>query len=132
MLAFVYYRVLPLLHNQTKKTMEAIAKHVLHTPGPWVAMHEKSQDQYSVYGPIPDNKRWEPRLAKVQYNAGNDVSKEQTEANARLIAAAPEMFEALRYACHEFITTTNLGAPSDTKHWYNRAKDALRSAGYFD
>jgi len=62
-----------------------------HTPGNWVVMHEKSQDQFSIYA--PDGERWEPRICKVQYNSGNGIDFETTKANAELIADAPRLAE---------------------------------------
>lgn len=60
-----------------------------HTPGPWVV---STQDSEKI------DRRF---LIKEQGFGGNlaavfDVARHEAEANARLIAAAPEMLEALK------------------------------------
>lgn len=50
-----------------------------HTPGPWTAYHAGDERDVYVGGPNDTN-----------------VCENATEADARLIAAAPEMLEALR------------------------------------
>jgi hypothetical protein len=58
-----------------------------HTPGPWAVKHHEDTDTYSIY------------VAGRQWNswtvAALGYSKED-EANARLIAAAPDLLEALQ------------------------------------
>jgi hypothetical protein len=70
----------------SKVAEKATAAQASHTPGPW--------DDASKY----------PEIASVRIFAGShyiatvgnsDDSREQTEANARLIAAAPELYAAL-------------------------------------
>ena len=65
-----------------------------HTPGPWI------RDGKFVYALMPNpKKRWPGEVNRfwliVQKQAGYDIPEEEVEANARLIAAAPEMLEAL-------------------------------------
>ena len=52
---------------------------------------------------------------------------EQTEANARLIAAAPELYEAAVIACVEFYDQTN-AEPTNKNHWYWKLKEAITEA----
>lgn len=52
---------------------------------------------------------------------------EQTEANARLIAAAPELYEAAVIACVEFYDQTN-AEPTNKNHWYWKLKEAITKA----
>lgn len=59
-----------------------------HTPGPWEAIEEGEANRYAVLGPDGD---W---LLTVLHN-GQQLSSKQI-ANFRLIAAAPELLEALR------------------------------------
>jgi hypothetical protein len=54
-----------------------------HTPGPWASVHDADGD-YLIMSPESG------RFIAVTY-----TDAEQDEANARLIAAAPEMLEAL-------------------------------------
>lgn len=67
-----------------------------HTPGPWVAQIDKH---------IKRGRKPLPRMALVMVGGGqaidctySGVDFEESAANARLIAAAPEMLEALKAA----------------------------------
>jgi hypothetical protein len=53
-----------------------------HTPGPWHAEHVGESDYGDVY---------------EVYNVNTQIASSMWEADARLIAAAPELLEALRY-----------------------------------
>jgi hypothetical protein len=70
-----------------------------HTPGPWA--HETALNMgYDT--PVPYEKITCPQggyLAKAVNNGR--VSDEETKANARLIASAPELLEALEAAYEE-------------------------------
>lgn len=69
---------------------------VKHTPGPW-AIEYRTEDQFT----------YSPRIsvgpAFLHYSAGYHTEKQdatfkaRAEANARLIAAAPELLEALQW-----------------------------------
>lgn len=60
-----------------------------HTPGPWIPYFDERADE------------WTARLPRIEGSAGQvyvcDVSgpEDQREANTHLIAAAPELYEAL-------------------------------------
>ena len=54
-------------------------KHATHTPGPWYAYHTHKDVH-----------------RQIACKDGNLIAKEVHHANARLIAAAPEMYEMLR------------------------------------
>ena len=58
-----------------------------HTPGPWnyAGPSDIGRDTYSIYGNGP-----------LAYTAGPSDYGETAEANARLIAAAPDLLEALK------------------------------------
>ena len=60
-----------------------------HTPGPW---HVQAQDSQGPYWVIDDNCHFICKMGSQMgtYDAGNDAN------NARLIAAAPELLEALK------------------------------------
>lgn len=67
-----------------------------HTPGPWTIqfvendLHPaRAQGAYRII-----------ECAQHEHDAGGDGSK-VSEANARLIAAAPEMLKALRYVAND-------------------------------
>jgi hypothetical protein len=66
-----------------------------HTPGPWELIHDRSNKQYAIVthndaGPI------QMVIAKTD-NHSKATSIERQGANARLIAAAPAMLDALAY-----------------------------------
>lgn len=63
-----------------------------HTPGPWSIRKHWNDDKHPTY--------------LIAEERGYVL--ETTRANASLIAAAPEMFEALEYALHEL---TEIGSP---------------------
>lgn len=68
-----------------------------HTPGPWVALRNDLVDPWG----FQISGGGDPYLAAVgEWNA-SEIDEEQ-QANARLIAAAPEMFQAL-IAVREYI-----------------------------
>jgi len=58
-----------------------------YTPGPWAWDSDVNGDRWIV----GDKAAWVPRIAKIPR-----YSEMPNEANARLIAAAPEMVEVLR------------------------------------
>ncbi|NRP03264.1 hypothetical protein [Stenotrophomonas maltophilia] len=61
-----------------------------HTPGPWVVTpHPMTNVDVSAVGVIMDDK-------EMQYGLSHTICYQNAEANARLIAAAPELLEALK------------------------------------
>lgn len=76
-------------------TSETAAAAVTHTPGPWGLCHRGDYSDFGGFSQIilgPDNTR---RIAAVH------SSDAETEANARLIAAAPELLRALDKLCDD-------------------------------
>ena len=59
-----------------------------HTPGPWAVKHHEDTDTYSIYVAGQEWNSW--TVAALGY-------AKEDEANARLIAAAPDLLEALQY-----------------------------------
>lgn len=61
-----------------------------HTPGPWNAL-----DRAVLKGPPGEERTW--IIASCPVNAlGKKTKTSEAQANARLIAAAPELLEALK------------------------------------
>jgi len=65
------------------------SKHT-HTAGPWIARYSDRFDNYQIFGAGPTGQR--PWIC----NTKCESVPSQHEANARLIAAAPELLEALK------------------------------------
>ena len=65
-----------------------------HTQGPWFA-NKSSADFCNV---CVGSGEYDPAVAAVHPNSFSDIFGAETEANARLIAAAPEMLDALKAA----------------------------------
>ncbi|MGE9959152.1 hypothetical protein [Cloacibacillus porcorum] len=66
-----------------------------HTPGPW-KIHKAGHEENApieIIRPNEDGKSY--RLIAKMYG----FALEEGKANARLITAAPEMYEALKWAC---------------------------------
>ena len=63
-----------------------------HTPGPWCVEH-LPDDGPSIH---TDEAGIARRIAGVDMGGWRKTSRKEAEANARLIAAAPELLEALR------------------------------------
>jgi hypothetical protein len=81
------------------------------TPGPWHLGgigNPLTDPRYNIWG-LPAN--WLPAKGM---QSGECIAQDVTPANARLIAAAPEMYEALLLAKQEIMASGNWGA-----HDYN-------------
>ena len=64
-----------------------------HTPGPWATMRLESQTGWVILRRVDENHAQGPVFALVDATTGVPGD---TEANARLIAAAPELLAALK------------------------------------
>lgn len=69
-----------------------------HTPGPWLLVEQGDANEYAVL--TPDKKEW---VIAFRLNPGRPIY-EQEKANAKLIAAAPELLEALK-VCYASLCT---------------------------
>lgn len=76
-------------------------KNVNFTPGPWTATINLEHDGEWSYLIAHDGGR-------IAGNIKIDIASETSKANARLIAAAPEMLDALKTAL-EFVDSGGLG-----------------------
>lgn len=89
------------------------------TPGPWeAALVADSYEQRSVYGPNNEH---------ITYVVNGSAIPGRTTANARLIAAAPDLLEALRpFADMDFLIVG--GGSEAVIAMCDRARDALNKA----
>lgn len=93
---------------------EAKAK---HTPGPWVIQHQGPDFWIDVPCDAPKHRQ---DVCRLSY--GNPDGK----ANARLIAAAPELLEALEELVNRVDTTLHAGYVGINR--IVKARDAIRKA----
>ena len=93
-------------------------KHATHTPGPWHAWYCKENETGGgiFQNTNDDNQRMICRMAKEKRVIHKDKRKSddfvhsaEDEANARLIAAAPEMYEKLCEICNVIIALEEKG-----------------------
>lgn len=99
-----------------------------HTPGPWIATAsdngEWGIDAASGWG-----------IATVAGSAGDGPGNDESDANARLIAAAPELLEALEHLVDQGEKQRKAAVfggslhPFDMKGALKKAVDALAKAG---
>lgn len=99
-----------------------------HTPGPWVVDDQSEQDirRYILAGAAPAN--CAHVVASIRVPTANGPSLTEAEANARLIAAAPELLalvERLALLTDEGDDQIKGAAYIDNKHQVIRAKGSL-------
>ena len=88
-----------------------------HTPGPW-KLDEHQNDAYHLVGARQDYSD-ESLIFRMDCN----VASQETDANACLIAAAPELLEALKTLCAPTIVR-----PVGFGERYERAEAAIAKA----
>lgn len=64
---------------------------ITHTKGEWTYRQKRGNNAYEYVVEVPGGKR----IAEMEANSLDDVT--EIKANCKLIAAAPEMLEALNY-----------------------------------
>ena len=95
-----------------------------HTPGPWEVSEEWHGDLY-IDSYIEGE--GDTALAKI---VNNVCKTDQAEANARLIAAAPDLLEACKEALNVLEDWDDLNQPDDGPEWLfvTAMKDAIAKA----
>jgi hypothetical protein len=111
---------------------------IKHTPSPWVIEYG-THDGYDCMTGAFTVKAGEQCIAKVdqtdygQPHCDYEFKSELAETNTHLIAAAPELLEALEALCIEtedYMRINNLGNPEE-KHNIKMARAAIAKAkGY--
>lgn len=104
-----------------------------HTPGPWRANAKPMGNPYGVITEHGENENWSICNDGGRFIAAIKMQPEE-EANARLIAAAPEMLEALESALNvegaaragsQFIPAYE---GLDTGYHFEKVRAAIRKA----
>ena len=96
-----------------------------HTPGPWVVDGEDVIERTGFLGGVYIAQNGNGRVAEAFCNC-LVVEDEECRANARLIAAAPELLAALEDA--ESIFGPEEGEEHKAPHWAKRARAAIAKA----
>jgi hypothetical protein len=97
-----------------------------HTPGPWLHQGAMNSRQILVGTPKPEDRaiQYGEAIAAVNMcvSPESGMVDETAIANARLIAAAPDLLAALKLAVAKTVGT-------DPKHpWIHAARDAIAKA----
>lgn len=105
-----------------------------HTPGPWYI-----RKGYKDVWIFTEDKRGGQEVAQVNGDTLQEGTTEAQEADARLIAAAPDMAEALQYAREALIEIHErdcdnmadgiAGCPCDIAKAWRKTNAALEKAG---
>ena len=99
-----------------------------HTPGPWAFSRSDNFGDARFYVAQQDGAPYTPNYSDVATLIAETVSGERVsiqEANARLIAAAPELLEALRAVDVLF---GHLARDSTQRIWLDNARAAIAKA----
>ena len=98
----------------------------LHTPGPWQVLPEECDKPYiRVRGTVPGTRFRVANVLTPVYAGVHEREADETRANARLIAAAPELLEALRAVDVLF---GHLARDSTQRTWLDNARAAIAKA----
>lgn len=90
-----------------------------HTPGPWTVANMDGRVFPRVYLPRGDGRG----ESYIVINEGR-ANMEECQANARLIAAAPDLLEAAKEALH----TLDVQARAQSEVWASAVRKPLRDA----
>ena len=99
-----------------------------HTPGPWkIDNGDEYNPEYPWFGIWKEHK--DPNFSKciacVEYTEDSMVTKQEAQANANLIAAAPELLEAALSVLYDLACYCNTHEPGPGP---NRRLAALQEA----
>lgn len=83
-----------------------------HTPGPW-----RSQGWVPTWAYIPIHDARHNLIASMYPDSGHKYTREQVEANARLVAAAPELLATIIECRKQIDSIIEDGTPTDWHMW---------------
>jgi len=103
-----------------------------HTPGPWESVETKPIAGVTVargwfVSPVKGRRSPVLDIAQVHLTASQD--REEQEANARLIAAAPDLLESLQEMVADLLSHAAYGFNDAERGMLKRAEDAIKKAG---
>lgn len=106
-----------------------------HTPGPWQILPEECDKPYiRIRGTVLGGRYKVANVLTLVYDGAPEREAEETQANARLIAAAPELLElakiAEKHLRREFLKLAEkyAGTPYENDPAYIHAKQQLDNA----
>ena len=79
-----------------------------HTPGPWITEQSSRTDIYIISQSVEARNKWVATACNHEFHPTEEENR-RNQYNARLIAAAPDLLEALKDAV-EIIEGTGLDA----------------------
>ena len=91
-----------------------------HTPGPWWLDHG---DDVNLFNHVGISAETHELLAQVVWRLDDDKSTPECEANARLIAAAPDLLDALQTMPQSLSNTEQ-----EWWDWIDKARKAIDKA----
>lgn len=97
-----------------------------HTIGPWTYI-DATQSAAHWYRPVCVIKAGNKEIASFSWNDNSQwfPNKEESQANARLIAAAPDMYNALKDVMDFWSSSTDDDMPAEL---FDRANSAIAKA----
>lgn len=98
------------LSHSNPQLDNVLGQHTQHTPGPWKAICDKNDFHWYA---VRDLRHSYVYVAKIEHQS------EDSEADARLIAAAPELLAALEVACSylDFVDGKNESTQKQIAFW---------------
>jgi hypothetical protein len=105
--------------------MSALHSPLKHTAGPW-AVTDTTRSYLSIIAAPDGRLRW--RAVACLDSAGGTLAPDEIRANARLIAAAPELLEALKLAINTVECASIDVATGEELPWYRNAKAVIAKA----
>lgn len=93
-----------------------------HTPGPWMVIHHKCIHPHIT---IAQNAGTSLRDRSIAYIDGH---MHEDNANAALIAAAPDLLAALQMVVDSLVTWIEIAEDEDLRDYDNNALSAARAA----
>ena len=113
-------------HSQTVPALSVRAEVAEHTPGPWYVGSRDKEFCLAVHSEAPGLSGYRAAdVCRVWHTRENAALRSIGEANARLIAAAPELLAALEDL---MAMRSECFIPNDGDWWDKKARAAIRRA----